>query len=86
MRQPLPEEISRVVDGLSENEVIKLALTLGNIDSPAGQEKETLETAILCDSPAWEAGCAVGPGSTRPCAGDLPSMKSVRSTESQRSG
>lgn len=43
MRQPLPEEISRVVDGLSENEVIELALTLGNIDSPAGQEKETGE-------------------------------------------
>ena len=39
MRQASADEISRVVDSLSENEVIELALALGNIDSPAGQEK-----------------------------------------------
>ncbi len=43
MRPASVAEISRVVDRLSEPEVIELALALGNIDSPAGQEREAGE-------------------------------------------
>lgn len=43
MRQASTEEIRRVVDGVSADEVIELALSLGNIDSPAGKEREVAE-------------------------------------------
>lgn len=43
MRKASQEEISRVVNHLSEQEVIELALALGNIDSPAGREQEAGE-------------------------------------------
>ncbi len=43
MRKAAPEEISAIVNRLSEKEVIELALALGNIDSPAGQEREAGE-------------------------------------------
>jgi acetylornithine deacetylase/succinyl-diaminopimelate desuccinylase-like protein len=40
VRSPSPQEIQRVVDSLSTDEVVALALALGNIDSPAGHERE----------------------------------------------
>ncbi len=43
MRKPSPEEIQRIVDNLSADEVVALALALGNIDSPAGHEREAGE-------------------------------------------
>jgi len=43
VRKPSPEEIQRIVDRLSAEEVVTLALALGNIDSPAGHEREAGE-------------------------------------------
>ncbi|MBI4526008.1 MAG: M20/M25/M40 family metallo-hydrolase [Deltaproteobacteria bacterium] len=43
MKKPSPEEISKVVERLRQDDVLDLALTLGNIDSPAGREREAGE-------------------------------------------
>lgn len=43
MRQATRDEIRSVVESLSADEVIELALSLGNIDSPAGKEREAGE-------------------------------------------
>jgi acetylornithine deacetylase/succinyl-diaminopimelate desuccinylase-like protein len=43
MRTPSPQEIQTVVDSVSADEVVALALALGNIDSPAGHEREAGE-------------------------------------------
>ncbi|MBI3000080.1 MAG: M20/M25/M40 family metallo-hydrolase [Deltaproteobacteria bacterium] len=43
MRQATRDEIRSVVEGLSADKVIELALSLGNIDSSAGKEREVGE-------------------------------------------
>jgi acetylornithine deacetylase/succinyl-diaminopimelate desuccinylase-like protein len=43
MRKPSSQEIQRAVDSLAADEVVALALALGNIDSPAGHEREAGE-------------------------------------------
>jgi acetylornithine deacetylase/succinyl-diaminopimelate desuccinylase-like protein len=43
MKTPSPQEVQRVVDGVSADEVVALALALGNIDSPAGHERDAGE-------------------------------------------
>ena len=43
MRQATRDEIRSVVESLSADEVIELALSLGNIDSSAGKEREAAE-------------------------------------------
>jgi acetylornithine deacetylase/succinyl-diaminopimelate desuccinylase-like protein len=43
MRTPSPQKIRHSVDSVSADEVVALALALGNIDSPAGHESEVGE-------------------------------------------
>ncbi|HEX9143486.1 MAG TPA: M20/M25/M40 family metallo-hydrolase [Candidatus Binatia bacterium] len=43
MKTPSPQEVQRVLDGVSADEVVALALALGNIDSPAGHERDAGE-------------------------------------------
>ena len=43
MRKPSTQELLGIVDSLSPDEVIRLALALGNVDSPAGHEQEAGE-------------------------------------------
>jgi len=43
MKKPSPQEIQQIVDSLAAQEVVALALALGNIDSPAGHEREAGE-------------------------------------------
>ncbi|MGE5302609.1 MAG: hypothetical protein ACM3TN_04725 [Alphaproteobacteria bacterium] len=43
MKPQSPQEIQRVADSVPADEVVALGLALGNIDSPAGHEREAGE-------------------------------------------